>query len=268
MEHPLENFLRKERIPHIWCTGCGNGIVLNAYLLAIKELNYDLDKIVTISGIGCAGRASGYVNTDALHTTHGRAIPFAIGIKLSKPELRIGIISGDGDLIAIGGNHFVHGARRNIDLCVICINNFNYGMTGGQLGPTTPEGAYTSTSRDGNLEPPFNLVKFAISAGAIYVARWTILHFVRLKEAIMEAFEKKGFGFVEVLSNCPTYYARLNKLGEPVNIMKYYKENTVIKHFQIEETDLIPGNKIVVGKFIDIEKEEFSAKMHRFMRGD
>ncbi|MGD2163636.1 MAG: thiamine pyrophosphate-dependent enzyme, partial [Anaerolineales bacterium] len=171
--HPLDTVIRSDRMPHIWCPGCGIGIAMRCYAHAILNSGIDEDQQVVVSGIGCSGRVAGYMNIDSYHTTHGRAIPFATGLKLSNPELNVTVFSGDGDLAAIGGNHLIHGARRNLDLTVICTNNFNYGMTGGQSGPTTPYEARTTTSPYGSPELPFNLVDLLAAAGANFVSRWT-----------------------------------------------------------------------------------------------
>ncbi|OYT59944.1 2-oxoacid:ferredoxin oxidoreductase subunit beta [Thermoplasmatales archaeon ex4484_30] len=265
--HPLDSYLRPDRIPHIWCPGCGLGIVLNAYLRAIEELNLDLKKLAVVSGIGCTGRVAGYVNVDSYHTTHGRAIPFATGLKLANPDINVTVFSGDGDLFAIGGNHFLHAARRNVDLTVICVNNYNYGMTGGQLGPTTPLGGKTSTSPYGNIEHPFNLCHVAAAAGAVYVARWTALHARRLANSIKEAIQKKGFSFVEVIAACPTTYGRRNKMPTGLDEMKYYREHSVIRHgADPAETDIEIGKDIIVGKFVDIEKETFHDALEKLYK--
>jgi 2-oxoglutarate ferredoxin oxidoreductase subunit beta len=257
-EHPSEWALRRDRLPHIWCSGCGIGIAVNAFVAAIKQANIDLDKLCVVSGIGCSGRVAGYMNCNSFHTTHGRAIPFAIGLHLANPELIVTVFSGDGDIVAIGGNHFIHAARRNVDLLVICINNFNYGMTGGQSGPTTHIGGRTTTTPYGNPEYPFNLPRLAAAAGAVYVARWTVLDLGRLRNSIAEAFQKRGFRFIEVISPCPTNYGRRNRLGEALDELRRYKERTVIKHFApLEECELSLDGPIVVGKFVDIERPTF-----------
>ena len=187
-EHPLDDLLRTDRIPHIWCPGCGIGTAFSSCLTAMKSSQLDLQKVAMVSGIGCSGRAAGYVKLDSFHTTHGRAIPFATGLKLGNPELNVVVFSGDGDLFAIGGNHFIHAARRNIDLTVVCVNNLNYGMTGGQVAATTPFQAKTPTTPAGNPEPPFNLPLMAYASGASYVARWTILHTRDLLDNITSSF--------------------------------------------------------------------------------
>src|SRR5574341_2294644 len=206
LEHPAEWALRSDRLPHIWCPGCGIGIGLGTFTQALKEAEVSLDRLCVVSGIGCTGRVAGYVKCDSFHTTHGRAIPFATGLHLANPELEVVVFSGDGDLAAIGGNHLIHAARRNLDLTVICINNFVYGMTGGQMGPTTPQGAISATSPFGNIEYAFNLPHLAASCGAVYVARWTVLDIVKLKKSMQEALNKKGFSFIEIMSPCPTLY--------------------------------------------------------------
>lgn len=258
IEHPIEWLLRQDRLPHIWCAGCGVGTALNCFLNAVLKSGLDPDKIAVVSGIGCSGRVAGYVNMDSFHTTHGRAIPFATGLKLANPALKVVVFSGDGDLIAIGGNHFIHAARRNMDLTVICVNNFIYGMTGGQLGPTTPTQARTSTSPVGNRDHPFNLAYLAAASGAAYVARWTTLHVRRLERALTEALRKPGFSFVEVISPCPTLYGRWNKQKSGLDQIKYYKENSIIRHgADPRQADIGLTGQIVVGKFVDVDKPSY-----------
>jgi len=257
MQHSLAKYLRQERMPHIWCEGCGNGILLNCFLQAIDELKVDLDKIVVVSGIGCIGRIAGYINVDSFHTTHGRAIAFATGVKLANPELTVVVISGDGDLFAIGGNHFIHAARRNVDIKVICANNFNYGMTGGQYGPTTPLDAWTTTTPYGNIEHPFNLAHLAAAAGAVYVARWTSLHVRRLKASITKALQKEGFSFIEMISPCPEIFDRYNKMGTAVDVMKWFKLVSQVRHGYDPAKAEITKNQILVGEFVDIEKPSY-----------
>jgi 2-oxoglutarate ferredoxin oxidoreductase subunit beta len=250
--HPFDAFLREDRMPHIWCTGCGLGTALNCFISAIERYEKPLDKISVVSGIGCSGRVAGYVNLDSFHTTHGRAIPFATGLSLANPDLKVVVFSGDGDLIAIGGNHFIHAARRNVDMTVICVNNFNYGMTGGQVGPTTPLQAKTTTSPYGCFEPPFNLVQLAAASGAVYVARWTTLQVRRLEDSLHQALNKRGFSFVEIVAPCSTAYARKNKLGTGLDIMKDYRKRTVIKHMcDPSAATLDMEGDIVVGVFVN-----------------
>lgn len=265
--HPMDKLIRKERMPHIWCPGCGLGTNFTCYLDGLNRSGLPLDKCVMVSGIGCSGRAPGYTNIDSYHTTHGRPIPFATGLKLANPELNVTVFSGDGDLFAIGGNHFIHAARRNIDINIICINNFNYGMTGGQFGSTTPLRGKTTTSPYGNFEHPFNLAYLAAASGAVYVARWTTLHVRRLADSVREALLKKGFTFIEIISPCPTNFGRRNKMGEGLDEMRYYKENSVIDNdVDLKDADLGLNNKIIVGKFIDIEKPTFSDNVPDFTK--
>jgi len=259
-QHPhMDAYLREDRLPHIWCPGCGLGSILHCFLGGLIKSKLPLDKVSVVSGIGCTGRVAGYVKLDSFHTTHGRAIPFATGLKLANPELKVVVFSGDGDLVAIGGNHLIHAARRNIDMTIICVNNFNYGMTGGQLGPTTPLVARTTTSPYGNFERPFNLPYLAAASGAVYVARWTSMHVRRLEKAITEALLKKGFSFVEVISPCPTVYGRMNRQPTGIDQMNYYHDNSVIKHgLDPREADIDFNGSIIVGKFVDIERPTFS----------
>jgi len=256
--HPMEPLLRMDRIPHIWCPGCGIGTAVTAFISALEKLEFDLDKVTVVSGIGCTGRVAGYIKLDSFHTTHGRAIPFATGIKMGNPDLKVVVFSGDGDLVSIGGNHFIHAARRNIDITVILVNNFIYAMTGGQVAPTTPVSAYTTTSPFGNFEPPSNVPQLAEAAGAVYVARWTSLHIRRLTKSIAEALQKPGFSVVEVISPCAMYYSRINRLGEGIDMMRFYHENSIIKHGEpTENLDIGYQKQIVVGKFVDRERPNF-----------
>jgi 2-oxoglutarate ferredoxin oxidoreductase subunit beta len=262
LAHPFAKYLRVEMMPHIWCSGCGNGIVLNCFVHALDELQTDLDKLVIVSGIGCIGRTAGYTYADSFHTTHGRALAFATGVKLANPELEVVVISGDGDLFAIGGNHFIHAARRNIGVKVLCVNNLNYGMTGGQSGPTTPLDAITPTSPYGNVEHPFNLVHLAAASGAAYVARWTTLHVRRLTLSIEKFLQKKGFCFVEVLSPCPEIFGRYNKMRSGLEMMGWFKRASVIEKFSDPAKAEISADRIAVGEFVDIEKLSYERLLH------
>lgn len=262
LEHPFLKYLRSEMMPHIWCQGCGNGIVLNSFVHAIDELGLDLDRMVVVSGIGCIGRTAGYTNADSFHTTHGRALPFASGVKLANPELQVVVVSGDGDLFAIGGNHFIHAARRNMGIKVICANNFNYGMTGGQQGPTTPLESFTPTSPYGSIEHPFNLVHLAAASGAVYVARWTTLHVRRLTQSIERLLQKEGFGFVEVISPCPEIFGRRNKMRSGKEMMDWFKRASVIQNFSDPAKAEITSERIVLGEFVDTEKLSFEKMLH------
>jgi 2-oxoglutarate ferredoxin oxidoreductase subunit beta len=265
--NPVEAILRTDRMPHIWCPGCGIGTTVNCFSRALLQSKIDLDKVAVVSGIGCTGRVAGYVKLDSFHTTHGRAIPFATGLKLANPELTVVVYSGDGDLISIGGNHFIHAARRNVDLKIFCVNNFTYGMTGGQVGPTTPVSAIASTSPYGCFEQPFNLPNLAESCGATYVARWTSYHVRQLAHSMGEALKRKGFSFIEIITPCPTLYERRNRLGDGLDMMQYFKENSEVKHgAATREVGLTFQGKIVVGKFVDLERPTFLEMMNQQLK--
>ncbi|HTY36729.1 MAG TPA: 2-oxoacid:ferredoxin oxidoreductase subunit beta [Bacteroidota bacterium] len=261
--NPIEEYLRMDRMPHIWCPGCGIGTTVNCFVRALQTSGLDLDKVAVVSGIGCTGRVAGYMNLDSFHTTHGRAIPFATGLKLANPELKVVVYSGDGDLTAIGGNHFIHAARRNMDLTVILINNMIYGMTGGQVAPTTPVGATASTTPHGNFEETFNLPFLAESCGAVYVARWTANHVRHLTKSIKEALAKKGFSFIEILAPCPTLYSRRNKLGDGLDQMEFYRDQSEIKNgADTKSVALDFQGKIIVGKFVDKDRPTYLEAMN------
>jgi len=235
--HPMDNLLRGERLPHIWCPGCGLGTALTTFISALqwleKNRGWNLEKVAVVSGIGCTGRVAGYLRLDSFHTTHGRAIPFATGLKLANPELKVVVFSGDGDIAGIGGNHFIHAARRNLAITVICVNNFNYGMTGGQVGPTTPHMAKAVTTQYGNFEYPFNLPYLAAAGGASFVARWTVLHARRLTWTMRDAMQHPGFSFVEIIAPCSTAYARWNTEGRGLDPQKLRRRGLeVMKHYQ------------------------------------
>jgi 2-oxoglutarate ferredoxin oxidoreductase subunit beta len=264
--NPVMPFLRQDRIPHIWCPSCGIGTTVNCFTRALTDSGMDLDQIAVVSGIGCTGRVAGYLNLDSFHTTHGRAIPFATGLKLANPRLKVVVYSGDGDLTAIGGNHFMHAARRNMDLMVVCVNNFTYGMTGGQVAPTTPLGATQTTMPFGNFEQPFNLPFLADACGAVYVARWTVFHVRQLAKAMQEGLKKRGFVFIEAIAPCPTLYSRRNKRGDGVDELKYYKQNSLIKNgANTQEVGLTFNGKIVVGKFVDRERPTWLDAMNEHL---
>ncbi|MCS6962483.1 thiamine pyrophosphate-dependent enzyme [Thermoflexus sp.] len=263
-KHPLDDLIRRDRMPHIWCPGCGIGIVMRCYAQAILESGIPVERHVVVSGIGCTARVPGYMNLDSYHATHGRPVPFAIGLKLAKPELMVTVFSGDGDLAAIGGNHLIHAARRNVDIKIICINNFNYGMTGGQVGPTTPLGAKTTTTPYGNPEHPFNLPYLMAAAGAVFVSRWTALHVRQIKEDILYSFRKPGFTFVEVLAPCPVGFGRPNDIEDGVEEMRIYRRRSRLVYrvpdempWEALEVDLREERPIYVGRFVDREREVF-----------
>ncbi len=257
IEHPLRKYIRPSAGATGFCPGCGDGTILQCILRAIDELQMEMDDFVFVSGIGCAAWIiSPYFNGDVLHTTHGRPIAFATGIKLNLPEKKVMVISGDGDLTAIGGNHLIHAARRNIAMAVICVNNGIYGMTGGQVAPTTPRGARTITTPFGSLENAFDIAPMVQAAGASYVARWTAAHPRELTKSIKHAIEKKGFAFVEVISQCPVQFGSKTGAGSAVEMLKGFKERSISikKARDMNSQDL--QTKIVVGEFEDSEKPE------------
>jgi len=254
---------REDRLPHIFCPGCGNGTIINCTLEAVDSMGWEKDDTVFISGIGCSSRASGYISTDSLHTTHGRAIPFATGVKLTNRDLNVVVFTGDGDMAAIGGNHLIHGCRRNIDITVICMNNYIYGMTGGQGSPTTPAGALTTTTPYGASEPVFNICDLAVAAGANYVARWTSYHVKELREAIKTGLETPGFSLIETLVQCPTNFGRRNKLRNVQDMIDYLRKNAMLvrKYRELTENHRpIPEGTFAVGEFVRRSKPAMGVK--------
>ncbi len=267
-ENPVEEFLRTDRLPHVWCSGCGIGTTVNCFARAVKDCGIPLDEIAVVSGIGCTGRVAGYLKLDSVHTTHGRAIAFATGLKLAKPDMHVVVYSGDGDLSGIGGNHLIHAARRNIDITVILVNNLTYAMTGGQVTPTAPHESIATTTPYGVFEDNFNLPYLVAACGASYVARWTAYHVVQLKKAMVEALNRKGFSFIEILAPCPTIYLRRNKLGAATDELKYYKEHCVIQNGADPKDvgiDLLRPDKIIIGKFVDIDKPDYITAMNEHL---
>lgn len=248
----------KKRFPHVWCPGCGIGIVLGSIIRAIDSLDWELNDILMVSGIGCTSRMPVYVDFNTLHTTHGRALAFGTGAKMANTDLNVMAVMGDGDALAIGGNHIIHAARRNIDITSIIVNNNNYGMTGGQFSPTTPHGMKTSTTPYGMIEPEFDICGLLEAAGASYVARGTVYHVMELDKLIRQAFEKKGFSVVEVLSPCPTNFGRANRLGDGVAMMEHLRDNTVT----IAQAEKLPPEKttgkVVRGVFVNKDVPEYT----------
>jgi len=249
-----QEYLRHDKkFPHVWCPGCGNGIVMGSLLRAIDSHQLNKDDVVMVSGIGCSGRMPTYLDFNTLHTTHGRALTFATGIKLAKPSLTVMAIMGDGDATAIGGNHFIHAARRNLNLTAVIINNSIYGMTGGQYSPTTPYGSQTTTSMYGHIEHAFSIAELAVTAGASFVARTTVYHADLMDKLLEQAIAKRGFSVLEVISNCHVQYGRRNNLGDAVEMISSFRDNavTVRKAAQISESEL--KGKITIGVLTDRE---------------
>lgn len=225
----------------------------------------DQDKVVVVSGIGCSSRAAGYIDFNTLHTTHGRAIPFATGIKMARPELTVVVLTGDGDAAAIGGNHLIHAARRNIDLTVLLFNNSIYGMTSGQYSPETPTGAYGTTAPYGNVERPFDLCKLVMAAGASYVARGTAYHAKQLPGLVERAIQNKGFSFVEAISQCPVYFGRKNRMGDAVNMLKWQRDSAVsIKQALGLSSEQMSG-KFIIGELANQPAPEYTAEYEKIV---
>ncbi len=263
--HPLkEKYTRPQIARTTNCPGCGNGIIVQAILRAIDELGLDLDDFVFVAGIGCAAWIpSPLFAADTLHTTHGRPIAYATGVKMGLPEKKVFVASGDGDLSAIGGNHLIHAARRNIDLSVVLVNNGIYGMTGGQTAPTSPRGLRTITSPYGNVEYAFDVSKLVAAAGASFVARWTTYHPRQMTRSIKKAILKKGFAFIEAVSQCPVQFGRASKLGQAVDILKHFKAVSLRVDKAAGMTPEELAGKLVVGEFVDQEKPELVGELAR-----
>jgi len=260
LTNPRDKMLRADRLPHIWCPGCGLGIVTGCLVEAIRSSGIPQDRHVIVSGIGCTSRIPGYLNLDTYHTTHGRAIAVATGIKVAKPELEVTVISGDGDLFNIGGNHLIHAIRRNVDLNIFCVNNFNYGMTGGQFGATTPTGAKTATTPYGNFEASFNIPYMVAAAGAPFVARWTALHVRQLVKTMLRAFQVQGLAFVEIVSPCPPTFGDLNNFEDALAMMHYFRTcSRVDDKADLSKIALTmkPPDPIFVGNFVDVKKPTY-----------
>jgi len=255
-----EQYLRLNHFPHIWCTGCGAGIVLKAVLRAVDRLGWAKDDVAVVSGIGCSSRAAGYVDFNTLHTTHGRAIPFATGLKMAKPGMHVIVMTGGGDATAIGGNHFIHAARRNIDLTVVIFNNQIYGMTGGQCSPTTPVGARASTSMYGNVEPTFDISGLATAAGAALVGRATTSQPRLCDQLIERGLRKPGFAVIEVIEACPTSFGRRNRMAKPVAMMQWQKDNAVPVAKAAKMTPAELEGKVVTGVLSEHDREEYIAQ--------
>ncbi|MCU0725491.1 MAG: thiamine pyrophosphate-dependent enzyme [Planctomycetes bacterium] len=263
-DHPLSKYLRWEIMPTTHCPGCGGGQVLRAFIQALDDLSIDPESLVAVTGIGCSSWiTSPYLKSDTLHTTHGRAVAFATGVKVMKPESPVVVIAGDGDLSGIGGNHLIHAARRNIGLVVFLVNNFIYGMTGGQVSPTTPFGVATTTTPYFNAEHPLRIAELVAAAGANYVARWTTFHARQLIEAMKEALSVKGFAFVEIISQCPVSYGRRVGLRDGLAFYKHFKERSI----SVEDARSLPESELegrfVVGALARRNRPEFTESLRR-----
>lgn len=257
--HPLRKYMRPQVTRTTNCPGCGNGIIIQAILRAIEELGQEMNDFVFLSGIGCAAWIpSPLFSADTMHTTHGRPIAYATGVKMGLPQKKVVVVSGDGDLSAIGGNHLIHAARRNIDMTVVLVNNGIYGMTGGQTAPTTPPGMKTVTSPYGNVEHEFDISALAVTAGASYVARWTTYHPRQMTKSIRKGIEKKGFALIEAVSQCPVQFGRVSKLGKAVDILRHFKEHSIRLDKASEMRPAELQGKIIIGEFVDREKVELT----------
>lgn len=258
MAYDYSPYLRNDKFPHIWCPGCTYGIVLKAIIRGIEKTGISKDDTAIVSGIGCASRLPGYVDFNTLHTAHGRAIAFATGIKMVKPEKNVLVITGDGDATAIGGNHFIHACRRNIDITVIIFNNFIYGMTGGQYSPTTPTGAIATTMPYGNVDPHFDIVELSKGAGATFVARGTAYHAAALDRLVIEAINHKGLSVLEIINACPTTYGRRNKFKNPTDMLLWMKDHymplSAFSKLPPEKTE----GKYPMGVLFKVDKPEYA----------
>lgn len=264
MSFNYEQYLRLNFLPHMWCPACGIGVVVKSMLRAIDGLGWEKNDIAVVSGIGCTSRAPGYLDMNTLHTTHGRALSFATGIKMYKPDKHVVVIAGDGDSTAIGGNHFIHACRRNIDITMIIVNNYIYGMTGGQYSPTTPHGFKAATAPYGNIDPGFDVVNLAKGAGASYVARGTVSNGVMLEKYIKDGMAHHGFSVIEVMANCHTQFGRRNKMPEAADLVKFIKEASIpLKKAEgMTEEELV--GKFVIGKFLeDNTKPEYTDEVQK-----
>ena len=261
----VNKYYRTESLPHIWCPGCGNGIVTRAIVKAIDNIGLNQNDVCIVSGIGCSSRASGYLDFNTIHTTHGRALAFATGIKFANPKLHVIVITGDGDCAAIGGNHMIHAARRNIDLTTIVFNNNIYGMTGGQYSPTTPTGDKGTTAPYGNIDANFDLCELSKAAGATYVSRSTVYGAHMIIKQVEEGIKNKGFSFIETLTTCPTYYGRKNEKGDAIDMMTNLKEITVNKVAYEKLPEEQRKGKIVIGELYKGERPEYTDKYNQII---
>ncbi|MDF2499563.1 MAG: korB 3 [Anaerosporomusa subterranea] len=260
MEQIIDKYFRPGRLPHIWCPGCGNGIITGAIVKAVDKLALEKNDVAVVSGIGCSSRASGYLDFNTVHSAHGRALPVATGVKLGQPRLKVIVVTGDGDATAIGGNHFIHAARRNIDLTVVLFNNNIYGMTGGQYSPLTPANSKATTAPYGTVDRPFDVTELAKGAGATFIARATTFHTQLLVDAIAQGIQHEGFSIIEAITACPISYGRQNKLGGAPDMMKWQKDHGVMLAAYEKMTDEQKAGKFPIGVLYKIEAPEYSAE--------
>lgn len=262
----IKQYLRMDKFPHIWCSGCGHGIILQSFIRAVLDLGVDRDKLIVVSGIGCSSRAVGYLDFDTLHTAHGRSLAFATGIKMARPDFTVVALVGDGDIAAIGGNHLIHAARRNIGITVVVFNNYNYGMTGGQNSPTTPIDDRTATTPYGNMEKPFDICALAEAAGATYVARSTTYHAVGLPKLIADGITHHGFSLIEVITGCPTYYGKMNKMDNGVKMLEWQRDHAInLKQYQSLSEEEKKG-KFVIGLIHAAEETEYTDEYSKIIK--
>jgi 2-oxoglutarate ferredoxin oxidoreductase subunit beta len=256
----LQKLRKNKKFPTIWCAGCGIGVVMGALIRAIDQLGLKNDDVALVAGIGCTARMPIYLDFNTLHTTHGRALAFATGLKIARPDMKVIAIMGDGDALAIGGNHFIHAARRNIGITAIVVNNAIYGMTGGQYSPTTPLNGRATTAPYGNIEPPFPICDLAAAAGASYVARSTVYHALELDKFITEAIANDGFSLVEAVSYCHTTYGRLNKLGTAADMMRALKDNSISQsaYGRLSPEERAGNIKVLRGNFVNIQRPQYT----------
>lgn len=265
MSNLIYKYMRPEDLPHIWCAGCGNGVIMRDVAQAIENLGLNRNRTVIVSGIGCSSRAAGYMDFNTIHTTHGRAVAFATGIKLADPDLEVIVLAGDGDISAIGGNHLIHAARRNIGLTVVVFNNNIYGMTGGQYSPTTPRGDYGTTAPYGNLDRSFDIAGLAYGAGASYAARGSVYHVQQTISLIQEGIRHQGFSIIDVASVCPTYYGRKNKKGDAVQMLKWQRDNAVTQEKAAKMTPEELRGKLVIGLLHQVQYPEFTYEYEKLI---
>ncbi len=258
-------WVRTRFMPHIWCPGCGHGVIMHSLIRALVSLGADPRSTVVASGIGCSSRMAGYINACTLHSTHGRSLAFATGIKMHKPELTVVNVMGDGDCTAIGGNHFIHACRRNIDITAIVMNNNIYGMTGGQASPTTPFGAFATTTPYGAIDPTFDICKLAEGAGASYVARTTIANPRQAEQFIANGIRNKGFSVIEIVTHCHTQFGRKNNRRLPIENYKFFKENSIPLAVAKDKSPEELAGKIICGEFVTSPKPEYTAQYKKFV---